>query len=545
MRRFSSVAAAAALVLGLLAPGALAGTNHSASTAQHAWSLAKRLALFQQYGRVITPGYLAAKARADAAWARSHPSGGSSSASTPSSHANAPTIHESFDGPNDPTLTPPDSQGAVGPTRFINLINSRFQIFDRTMSPPATLSTGRLADIAQVGTTRLLFDPYIIWDAGTKRFYYSMGNEVSTTPENYQIAWGYSKTASPSAATDWCHYTTDFGVYGLSADFPDYDKLGDTKNFLLIGINNYPHLQTFAGADVAWIAKPPKGTTCLPDNKVKEGVQQNLLEKSGAMAFTPVPANQIDASSTGYVLANTDLGDPGDPGGKPLGPTKGHLIDAYAVTKNTDGTANISTTPTSVTVGTYKIPPSAPQMGSSSLLDTLDGRLSSDQEAIDPTDGKAYLYTQQSVAGGAGSEVHWYKIDTTTLTPGGSASTTTYKVTDPNLFVWNANPSSDRVVKGTTKAFGDSVVIGFTTSSLTSFATDQMVSKIGSGAQSAFVLVHAGGVDACGQVCRWGDYSAATPDPAADPNGSHGVVWLSNMYKRTTDDGTWNWSASP
>jgi hypothetical protein len=545
MRRYLSVVTVAALALGLITPGAIAATRVGANASPHGWTLAQRQSMFMRYGRVVTPASLAAKARADASWAASHPFGTSARGSAPSRPAAGPTIHESFDGPNDPTLTPPDSQGAVGPTRFINMINSRFQIFDRTVSPPATLSTGRLADIAQVGTTRLLFDPYIIWDAGSKRFYYSMGNEVSTNPENYQIAWGYSKTAAPSAATDWCHYTTDFGVYGLSGDFPDYDKLGDTKNFLLIGINNYPHLQTYAGADVAWIAKPPKGTTCLKDNEVKEGVQQNLLEKSGAMAFTPVPANQIDPSSTGYVVANTDLGDPGDPGGKPLGPTKGHLVDVYQVTKNADGTANISTNPTSVTVSTYKIPPSAPQMGSASLLDTLDGRLSSDQEAIDATDGKAYLYTQQSVAGGAGSQVRWYKIDTTTLTPGGSTTTPTYKVTDQSLFVWNANPSSDRIVNGSTKAFGDAVVIGVTTSSSTTFATDQMVSKIGSGTQSALVLVHVGSVDACGQVCRWGDYSAATPDPAADPGGAHGVVWLSNMYHRATDDGTWNWSATP
>ena len=89
------------------------------------------------------------------------------------------------------------------------------------------------------------------------------------------------------------------------------------------------------------------------------------------------------------------------------------------------------------------------------------------------------------------------------------------------------------------------MVIGVTTTSSSSFATDQMVSMIDGGTLSALVLVHAGGVDICGSVCRWGDYSAASPDPAADPTGSHGVVWLANMYERPTDDGTWNWSASP
>jgi hypothetical protein len=182
-------------------------------------------------------------------------------------------------------------------------------------------------------------------------------------------------------------------------------------------------------------------------------------------------------------------------------------------------------------------------MGTSNTLDTLDGRLSSAQEAIDPTDGKRYVYTQQSVAGGAGCQGRWFKVDVKNIVPG--QTITTNKVTNASLFVWNLNVSSDRLVKGATKAFGDSVVIGFTTSSSTTFATDQMVSKIGNGAQSAFVSVHVGAIDTCGGTCRWGDYSAATPDPAADPGGAHGVVWLANMFERTTDDGTWNWSASP
>jgi hypothetical protein len=544
MRRRSSVVLSAGLAICMLAAlPAFAAT--SAKTSQHAqrpWSYAKRVAMFKRYGRVITPGYLRQKAMANAAWTASHPTAtGSAATSSP----RAPKIIESFDGPNDPTLTPPDSMGAIGTTRFINFINSKFQIFDRTVSPPTSIATGTLAQIAQVGQTQLLFDPYIIWDPGTSRFYYSMGNWVSSSPENYQIAWGYSKTDSPSAATDWCHYTTDFGVYGTSADFPDYDKLGDTKDFLLIGVNNYPHLQTFAGADVAWIAKPPSGSTCLSDNQVKSGVQQNLLRPNGEMAFTPVPANQIDDSSTGYVVASSDLGGPGEPGDSPAGFNKAHQIFVYTVTRNNDGTAKINTKATPVRVAQYRIPPAAPQMGTSNTLDTLDGRLSSAQEAIDPTNGHPYLYTQQSVAGGAGSEVHWYKIDTTTISPGVKVPTTTYTITDKNLFVWNANPSSDRVVNGSTTAFGDSVVIGFTTSSPTSFATDQMVSVVGGGAQSAFVLVHAGAIDTCGGTCRWGDYSAAQPDPSADPKGAHGVVWLANMYERTTDDGTWNWSASP
>jgi hypothetical protein len=51
-------------------------------------------------------------------------------------------------------------------------------------------------------------------------------------------------------------------------------------------------------------------------------------------------------------------------------------------------------------------------------------------------------------------------------------------------------------------------------------------------------------------TCRWGDYSAATPDPATPLSASRGQVWLTNGFVRTTGTsgsgwGTRNWAATP
>ena len=51
-------------------------------------------------------------------------------------------------------------------------------------------------------------------------------------------------------------------MYGTNGNFPDYPKLGDTKDFILVGINTYPHLTSFLSSDVGWISKPPAGATC-------------------------------------------------------------------------------------------------------------------------------------------------------------------------------------------------------------------------------------------------------------------------------------------
>ena len=53
--------------------------------------------------------------------------------------------------------------------------------------------------------------------------------------------------------------------------------------------------------------------------------------------------------------------------------------------------------------------------------------------------------------------------------------------------------------------------------------------------------------------CRWGDFMSASPDPAADPAGLHGAVWLTGMWNVATKGGkrvkgvdwrTWNWEAT-
>ena len=53
--------------------------------------------------------------------------------------------------------------------------------------------------------------------------------------------------------------------------------------------------------------------------------------------------------------------------------------------------------------------------------------------------------------------------------------------------------------------------------------------------------------------CRWGDYSAATPDPVVPRGANTGRVWLTNQWVRTKGEpnkrpakwGTWNWAAKP
>jgi hypothetical protein len=204
--------------------------------------------------------------------------------------------------------------------------------------------------------------------------------------------------------------------------------------------------------------------------------------------------------------------------------------------------------PTSVPVPSYALPADAPQNGSPYLLDTLDGRFEAAVAAVDPARGnKVAVWTAHAVFGGAGAEERWYEID-----PAAGSLLQSGSVTSSSLFVWNGAVSPDRANTGTSAAFGSSMAMSVSTSSASSYPAIQLVWKKGSSAQSPLTkLVQSSGADvdlSCdtSTPCRWGDYSGATPDPAA--TGTVGKVWLGNQYNLaggTTGSTAWRtWLAA-
>ena len=63
----------------------------------------------------------------------------------------APVIVEEFAGEFDPNGTPSDSTGAIGTTRYVQLVNTRFAIYDRTSTTP--LASDTLNELAGVAPT--------------------------------------------------------------------------------------------------------------------------------------------------------------------------------------------------------------------------------------------------------------------------------------------------------------------------------------------------------------------------------------------------------
>jgi hypothetical protein len=405
--------------------------------------------------------------------------------------------------------TPPDTTGAIGPSSYVQLVNSEADIYNR--STGALIGSGTFDQLAGIGSSVSSFDPQVIWDATTSHFYYTMDSIFSSSDN--RLSFGISKTGSPSnVTTDWCHYTLKFGT-----PFPDFPKLGDSKDFIIIGTNVFANDGGggFTGSKIVAISKAPAGTiTTCPT--VKFGETGNLKDTFGSQVFTPVPANQIDSNSVGYVVARN-------------GTTPSTRLWFFNVTKGGTGLPVFSAA-RGVTVSSYSIPAAASQPTFTQLLDTSDARNTQAVQAIDSRLGTFSFWTQHTIASGTVSAVRWYEINPVPAAPVLQRSGNIAATGD---FLFNASISPDRRAGG----FGNSFIIDYNVASKLNNINPRIVvgSSVNGAALSFSTVINSVApyrdfsCPSSGETCRWGDYSGASPDPNATLPGS-GVVWGTNQW---------------
>jgi hypothetical protein len=443
-----------------------------------------------------------------------------------------PGLNQSNSGGSEP----PDETSAVGPTRFIELVNDGYMISDRSRT---VLESGPASTFWGTGGA-FISDPQVLWDPGSSRFYVAEIADTGTpSAPNWSIVLGFSKSDSPSSAGDWCRYSFN-DKYGST--LPDFPKLGMTADFALVGINRFPGSTASPAANVAraaplgsdlnWFKKPANGsiTTCPAKSTLTHDVFRGLRTATGSLAFTPIPSREVDASSTGYVVATGD-------------PQPATTLALYAVGNNS-GVATLSAA-RSVSVPSYSDGLMQIPQKNGNAIDGQDSRLTQAYLAVDPRLGHPALWTAHTIAGGAGAQVRWYEINAAlaTLDQVGTVS-------DPNLDVFYPAIAPDRSVLGATAQFGSGMALGVNTSSSNTDTAVAIVTKYGVGVQSPLTTIQQSSVawsctkDPNRNACRWGDYSAATPDPAPPAGTGVGRVWLTGQWNNSRDWQTWNWAAS-
>jgi len=450
-----------------------------------------------------------AKRKADAEAAQT------SSGTAPRTSTTAPAA-SLFNGLNQPGLsasdegsgaTPPDSTGAIGPTRYVEMVNQLVGVYDRNNL--ALISSQDLATFVGAPAGIATTDPQIQWDPQANRWLYA---EIGFATGNNMLVFGWSKTADPSdLANGWCHY----GV-GTGSSLQDYPKLGHDAHFLVVGTNVYDDRSAsfpFVTANVWAIPKPAANdSTCSsPVTATFFANATHLLKNAdGTLAFTPIPANAADSVTNDPIFGAHDA---------TLAPQtkvmQWHMESRPNPVLVADG---------DITVGAFAIPPSVPQPGTSYLIDSLDGRLTQAVAHFDPSAGAEAVWTQQTIAGSGRSVVRWYEF-----LPSSMAIYQQGVLQSAADFYFNAaiSPTSAGNEAAVFYNRASSTLLSMIGSQTRTSATPlgQMdPGELSLGSSMAANQENAFSTNCTQNPCRWGDYSGASPDPA----GTH-VVWGTNQ----------------
>ena len=413
---------------------------------------------------------------------------------------------------NDALGVPPDPTGAVSRDHFVQTVNTRIGVYDRRLDLVSDLGAHRFWRRPE---TVQMVDPQIAWDSAADRWYYAM--LVNRPGGSNELMFAWSRTDDPSGLErGWCRLSIPTGRL-----FDDFPKLGYSANHVIIGTNVADLGERRLLFSRIWaIGKPAPGdeSCARPPISSFGSMEAPLRQADGLPAFTPVPVSPRSPSDRGYVVASDCIDD--DIGHPSCGrdDRTGSTITVWRLggPPAAPSLARVGGIP----VPAFRLADPVAQPGTKARIDPSDTRLFQAISAPDPTRGvDDAVWTQHAVRGRRGrSEIHWYELDPARLSVVRSG-----EISKRRNWVFNG------AVSPTWR--GDRAVINY------NIAGRRLLPKIlarsrapGDGRHAMrgeITLARSASVDTrCmdeDDVCPWGDYAGAVPDPV-----KKGVVWGSN-----------------
>ena len=395
---------------------------------------------------------------------------------------------------------PPDTNGAVGATQYVQWVNSSFAIFNK--------STGALVAGPTAGNTLWAGfgggcqtnndgDPVVLYDKLAQRWVFSQFS-VSTTPFLQCVA---VSTTSDATGT-YNRYSFQYN------NFDDYPKMGVWPDGYYETFNMF-NGNTFVGGDVcaynraAMLSGSAANQICFQQGSSVGGMLPSDLDGTTAPpAGSPNYVVYFGTNNLNLFKFHADFTTPGN--STFTGPT---VIPVAAFTPLCNG-------------GTCVVQPSTTQK-LDSLADRMMYRL-----AYRNFGNHESLVANHSVAITGGGGVRWYEIQNPSGTPvlaqqGTFAPDSSYR--------WMGSIAMDQS--------GD-MAVGYSVSSSTIRPSVRYTGRVPtdpSGTMEAEVNVVTGAGSQTGSLSRWGDYSAMTVDPVDDC-----TFWYTTEYMKTT--GSFNWA---
>ncbi len=400
---------------------------------------------------------------------------------------------------------PPDTNGDVGPTHYIQTVNTSVGIFEKaTGNKLASFSFDTLMATAfSAGhpcAQSNFGDPVVVWDSEADRwiitdfaFVLSNGNPVAP----YYQCFAVSKTADPVSG-GWYPYalqTTDL--------FPDYPKLGVWPDGLYLTASMF-RSNTFSNVRV-WALNRAAMEAGAPASAVSFNLPSSI---QGVGVFTGIP-------STYHVVT----------GAPPAG--RENLISVIWSAKvarifkfhvDWANTANSTLTgPSNVTLATWGVGATTVPAKSGNALDTLRERLMV-QNQYTNLGGAESLWLTHTVANPQNSALtspRWYQLNVNggNVVTSGPVQQSTW-APDSAVARWMPSLAVDKM---------GNLAIGYSVSSSTIFPAIRYAGRLASDPLNTLGQTETSLIEGTASQCcnfsggsvnnRWGDYSAMTIDP--------------------------------
>jgi hypothetical protein len=414
------------------------------------------------------------------------------------------------------SVAPPDTNGAVGDTQYVQWVNLAFAVFDKSTGAllygPADGNT-LWGDDFPCGWTND-GDPIIQFDKAAHRWVF--------TQLSYSLGY-YVSCFAVSTGPDLTAPTTTFNKYVLQ--FPnlnDYPKMGVWPDGLYMSFNMFKpgfFTYTFVGARICALDK-----AAMYAGSDSAGV---LCAQLGSSYDSLLPCD-LDGSTA-------------PPDGAPncffdLGKNALRLWKFHADFVNPNNAT--VTGPISLPVASFSKAcgggSCVPQPGTSQKLDTLGDRLMYRAAYRNFKNGSPHesvvLNHSVSVGGGKGSVstvgVRWYEV----RNPSSSPTVFQQGTFSPDkTYRWMGSIAMDGA---------GNIAVGYSASSSSVFPGISFTGRCAgdtAGVLRSETVLTPGNGSQTGGLSRWGDYSSIGIDP-----GDDSTFWYTNEYLKS--NGSFNWS---
>ena len=425
---------------------------------------------------------------------------------------NMPGTVQNFDGIPFPGVAcncaPPDTNGEVGATQYVQIVNEGFQVFDKT-SGASLLGPSGIATVwngfGGVCQSNGNGDPVVLYDQLADRWVISQFAGVSV-PTDECVAVSTTGDATGS------YHRYDFH---LGSNFFDYPHLSVWPDGYYMSMNVFNSTGTAFLGPQAFAFDRTNMLQGLPATFVTPGITGG----SGEEVFLPADLDGSTPPPAGAPATFVEF--PGAGGYKLF-----HFHADFATPANSTFTQFANPAAAGFTVLCPTTRSCVPQSGTTSRLDAIADRLMfrlayrnfGDHESVVGN----YTVSSGSVAG-----IRWFELRNVTNGPVTVAQESTYQ--PDSTWRWMGSAAMDK---------DGNIAIGYSASSATinpqlryagRLASDPL-NTLGQGEATLFP----GTGSQTGTSSRWGDYSDLTIDPVDDC-----TFWFTSEYYTTTTSFNW------